>query len=171
MKWGHSFAEAKNFAIRCCKYEWIINQNPDLWIHPLNFEKIKAEMKGGVKGIAMPTFASETHGAMNIQLEIKKKIEPADMMRITNCCIFRNDPNIHYRNRVHENVNESIIEHYGEESIKVIKQLRYHHTPEKVYKNEKKVRYYWFLEDYASIERKFWEHAEILRKEAYDAEL
>jgi len=171
MKWGHSFAEAKNFAIRCCKHEWIINQNPDLWIHPLNYKKLKSYMKGGVKGIAMPTFAFEEHGDLNLPLKHQYPLKKSELMKITNCCIFRNDPYIHYRNRVHENVNESIIERYGEKAIKFIKEYRYHHSPEKIYTNKEKVRYYWALEDYGAIERKFWEHAQILRKNAYDFEL
>jgi len=171
MKWGHSFAEAKNFAIRCCKHEWIINQNPDLWINPMNYDIIKSYMKKGVKGISMPTLADKEFGNLDLPLGITKEIKEKDLMRLTNCCIFRNDPNIHYRQRVHENINESIIENYGKEAIIFIPEYRYHHTPKRVYKNKAKVRYYNFLEDYGAMERKYWEHAQILRKTAYDYEL
>jgi len=170
-KWLHSFADAKNFALRACTGDWILQLNPDLWIHPDNFQKIKDQMTDDIVAIAMPSKSSRDFAVYEASQEVLNDIPPEKIMQLTNCCLFRNYPDIYYRHRVHENANESIIENYGRDKIKIIKQVRNHHTSDKVYNNKEKVRYFWFLEDYGAIERKFWEHAQILRKNCYDNEL
>lgn len=168
IEWKHSFAEAKNKAISIATGDWILFQNPDLWIQPYNFKFIKQVIKSKkIKGFALPCINEKKFHKMD--LPYKKKVK--EIWKETHLCLFKKEPSIEYRQRVHENVHESILEAYGEKAIKILPIIRYHHMPEKVYKNKDKLRYYQFLEDYGAMERKFWEHGEYLRKKCYDNEL
>jgi glycosyltransferase involved in cell wall biosynthesis len=171
IKWTHDFAEAKNMALRTATGDWVLFQSPDFWIHPDNFQKLRDLLENTREVVAygLPNLSNDNYGAMDMPKEMK--VERAEMFAKTHVCLFKNDFKIYYKNRVHENVHDSIKENYGEHFIELTDIPRYHHTPQNVYENKDKVRYFWFLEDYASIERKFWEHAEVLRKKCYDNEL
>jgi len=170
IKWKHDFADAKNKAIRYSKGDWILLQNPDLWIHPENFEALRKSLYNKkAKGYALPCIGDKKF--CNFDIPMSKDVPRDKIWAETHLCLFRNDPKIEYRHRVHENAHESIVENYGENAIEILPIVRGHHTPDKVYFNKGKLRYYWCLEDYGAIERKFWEHAEHLKKQAYDAEL
>lgn len=170
VRWTHDFAAAKNAALRYAKSDWILFQSPDFWIAPENFDKIRQaiDTAGDTRGFALPFVLVGEFGSKNVP--IVKEVRTANMYKETHVCLFRNNPRLEYRQRVHENIHEAIIENYGKEAIKILSVPRYHHTPERVENNKAKAKYYDFLESLGAIERKIWEYAQHLRKNSYDYE-
>ncbi len=165
IKWHHSFAEAKNIGIRHCKGDWILQLSPDYWIDKENFPLIRQAIEAKEKkGFAIPLvhhFESWKGENKPNKIFIKKPTE-------AHIVLFENNPFIYYENRVHESVNQSIETNFGYNTIGILPVVRHHDSTNNRFGNKEKLHYYEFLEDIAAIERKVWEHGQVLRKKAYD---
>lgn len=173
IKWHHSFAGAKNIALRHCTGDWVLSLSPDFWIDKENFQLIKDTIKHG-KSIAywLPLFHHFTDWNGGSEEKPKTvKVPKTDYLTNAHMALFKNDPQIHYRGRVHENIHECVYEAYGKDKCGFLPVVRHHDNTKNQINNIKKIKYYWFLEHMSAIERKVWEEGQILRKEAYDAEL
>jgi len=171
MKWTHDFAHAKNTAIRFATGDWVLLLSPDFWIHESNFKTIREVIHSKeIVGFRTPLFH---HGKdwLNESYPEKVEIKRENWETDTHLVLFKNDPKIYFQHRVHENINESIDENYGEDRIGFIPVVRHHDNTTDQIHNFDKLKYYWALESYGAIERKFWEHTEVLRKQAYDTEI
>lgn len=169
IKWHHTFAGAKNIALRHCTGDWLLSLSPDFWINKRNFKLIREAMKGNKIGYWMPLihhfkkWRGEDHPAL-------RDISPEKYLTECHLSLFKNDPNIFYQGRVHENVHESIFQNIGKNQIGFLPVVRHHDNSKNQIDNKLKLKYYDFLENYSAIERKIWEHGQVLRKQAYDAE-
>ena len=167
--WNHNFADANNFALRGATQEWILHLSPDFWIDKENFQKIKDVLSEKTDKMAflIPTLHHyESWKGENRAKELE--IDRDKMFSSGQVCIFKNDPKIYWKNRVHQNIHESIIENYGKEKIGILPFVRHHDSTNKKMENRDRMIYFQFLEDMAAIERKVWEHAQILRSRYYD---
>jgi len=169
-KWHHSFAEAKNLAIRHCTGDWLLSLSPDFWINKRNFKLINEAIKNtDKKAFWLPLvhhfndWRKEDHPALI-------DLSPDEYLTNSHLSLFKNDPNIFYQGRVHENVHESIFRKYGKEVCGFLPVVRHHDNTKNQISNPLKLKYYWFLENLSALERKAWEVGQELRKKAYDAE-
>jgi glycosyltransferase involved in cell wall biosynthesis len=171
-KWHHSFAEAKNLAIRHCSGDWLLSLAPDYWINKRNFKMIRKAIEANdKKAFWMPLVHHFTDwNGGNEEKPSLKNFEKEDYLANCHLALFKNDPFIRYQGRVHENVHESVWEKYGKDSCGFIPATRHHDNTKNQISNPLKLKYYWFLENLSALERKAWEVGQELRKKAYDAE-
>lgn len=166
-KWHHSFAEAKNKAIKHARGDWILMLSPDLWIDKENFSNIKKAIETK-KRVAY--FMPIMHHFKDWRGEDKEKelsFPKERWLTKAHICLFRNDPYIEHRERVHENIHDSIFEKFGEKKVGFLPATRHHDSTNNKFNHQEKIKYYSFLEDLSAIERKIWEHASYLRNQAY----
>lgn len=172
IKWHHSFAGAKNIALRHCTGDWILSLAPDYWIDKENFKLIKDTIERG-KSMAywlpLVHHFKDWNGGTEERPMIMN-VEKDQYLTRAHLALFKNDPYIHYRGRVHENIHESVWERYGKDKCGFLPVVRHHDNTKDQINNRLKIRYYWFLEHISAIERKVWEEGQILRKNAYDQE-
>lgn len=169
-KWHHSFAGAKNIALRHCTGDWILSLAPDYWINKRNFKLIKDAINKNDKIAYWLPFINHTKDWRKEEIPALSEIKEKNYLTKTHLGLFKNDPSIHYRGRVHENIHESVWETFGKEACGFLPVVRHHDNTKNQTNNPLKLKYYWYLENISAIDRKMWEVGQELRKQAYDAE-
>jgi glycosyltransferase involved in cell wall biosynthesis len=168
-RWNHNFADMKNKAIRYCNEDWILFLSPDFYIDKENFEIIKEATKSKrYVAFATPMVHEKV---VWIYERRQKQIPVKNINQDNHIILFRNDPRIEYRHRVHENIKDSVIEKFGESYIGKLPIIRRHDSTRNHGMGKAKLRYYNYLEDMAALERKIIEIGDDLRRDAYEEEI
>jgi glycosyltransferase involved in cell wall biosynthesis len=175
MKWKHNFAEAKNYAVRCATGDWILLQSPDFYIFKEDFSKVREAIESEkYVGYFMPTYHhfQNWFGEKGFWDIKDLPMDQPNRHIYGNFCLFKNTPEIQYRERCHEQAHESALEAFGSDKLGVLEVIRHHDNEGDVINKEKKKAYYDFLEQMGRNEREvIWKEAEKLRTDAYVEEL
>lgn len=162
--WHHSFAEAKNTALRFCSGDWTLSLSPDTWIDKDNFQKIKEAISETEK---VAFWLPLLHHFQDWKIEAAKtiKLQKEEYLTKAHLSLTKRDPRIQWENRVHENLHNSVVKNFGDEAMGFLPFVRHHDNTKNQINDNGKLRYYEFLENFGRIERKIWEAGEELRNQ------
>jgi len=108
-QWEHHFAHAKNFALKCCDAEyhpdWIFFLSPDYWVSKDDMKKIRAAIEIDTVDAYMTRLMYHHNGWFDLE---NTTTHGGAITRRGQIVLYKNDPAIFYRGKIHESVNISL---------------------------------------------------------------
>lgn len=107
MKWEEHFAKARNYALHRATGDWILVLDADERLHPLAMDAFRALL------------ADDSAAGYNVTIrQHRSEKGQDDSGSDTVCRLFRNNPGVVYRGRIHEDITVSLSLRYPKLAIK-----------------------------------------------------
>lgn len=160
--WQHNFADAKNFAISCCKSKWVMFMDTDCYIDKKYFDEIRSAIQNDNKVMydagLYEHFDKWPFGEKKIKSQYRHAL------------LFRNIPEIRFERRIHERVEPQIMRQpHLASRIAELRCCR-NHDSVAIKSSRHKMFYYHFLKIYQELERTMNQYGKDLRRNAYQDE-